>query len=178
MDRNSRQPTPPRPNAPTRSFSKRFSNLCMGLVSSNPRRQSSKPEPKYKISYPQQVQSSAPINTSPHRNNHRSRYHPTPAERRPLSDASFTCIGLGSDTCWEPEPEPGHIIEAGYSGLPEPSNTSSEWIAQPGTCLRTDELCKICDKQPVRDGSGICNRCKFYYNSRGEWRCCYVYIIC
>lgn len=148
-------------NMPTRSLSKRLSGLCLRLFSSNPRKQNSNhsrpAQPRVKISYPQQVQSSAPISPPPHRN---PSYRPTPAEQRPLSDISFSCTGLGRN--------PREPISGSRAITPDPwrpnhvpsSTVSSEWIAPPGMSLRTDELCRVCDKQPVRDGTDICNKCK------------------
>lgn len=136
------RPTNNQSNMTNSSFSKRFSKFCQKL---NPRKQS--PEPRTKkinISYPQHVRSSAPISD-----------RPTPAEERPLSRSSFTCAGLTSEF-WQPELEPGR--QRRYY-VPT-SSRPREWILQPGVSLRTDELCKVCDKQPVRDGTGICKRCK------------------
>lgn len=130
-------------NMANSSFSERFSKFCQKL---KPRKQSAKQGArKINISYPQHVRSSAPISN-----------RPTSAEERPLSRSSFTCAGLTSEF-WQPELEPG--CQRRYY-VPT-SSRPREWIPQPGVSLRTDELCNVCDKQPVRDGTGICKKCKF-----------------
>lgn len=125
-------------NMHSRSLSKRFSKFCRKFVNPNIEKTS--------ISYPQQVRSSAPISNG----------RPTSAEERPLSRSSFTCPGLTKEF-WQPELEPG--CERRYY-VPINERTSG-WVAQPRASRRTDELCSVCDRQPVQDGIGICSRCKF-----------------
>lgn len=159
MYNNSAQLNAPQRKTSTRSFSKRFSNLCMKLAPSSSSKQTHQ-KAKIKISYPLHVQSSAPISLSPHR----SRYHSTSAERRPLSNSSLTCAGLGEEV-WEPP-------EASRREYYVPAvHASGEWVPPPGTNLRTDELCRVCDRRPVRNGAGICNKCRSCFNLTSGYIC-------
>lgn len=151
---------------PTGLSYRRISTSFKKLFSNNHQRNNSD---KPKISYPQYVQSTAPVSPPFYRKKdpHYSKYRPTPAEEYPCSDASFTCAGLHDfrDLEYESDSLPT-VHESSVSlrtSYPPSSSMSSEWVPQLGAILRTDELCKACSTQSIREVRGLCKNCKFYH---------------